>query len=54
MNLIEIIELPGSLMPLETYYQTIDRITPAAIQAAAQKYFVTAHRTVGTLSSGAK
>lgn len=54
MNLIEIIQLTGTLMPIETYYQTIDSITPADIQAAAKKYFVTAHRTVGTLSSGAK
>ncbi len=54
MSLIESIELTGGISTIETYYNTMDSITPADIQQAAQKYLITDRLTVATLSTGAK
>lgn len=54
MRLIAPVELSGGLSAIDAFYQTLDSITPADIQAAAKKFLVKDRRTVATLSSGAK
>ncbi|TGE25427.1 insulinase family protein [Hymenobacter aquaticus] len=45
----EFIWLTGNPQSLNNYYALYDQVTPADIQAAAQKYFVPEHLTVGTI-----
>jgi zinc protease len=51
MRLIRIIQLTGGVEALDTWYATLDAVTAADIQAAARKYLVREHRTIGTLTS---
>jgi zinc protease len=46
------VAITGGIGAIDALYATYDRITPADIQAAAQKYLVPATRTVVTLKGG--
>jgi zinc protease len=54
MNLITPLQLAGRMSAIDTYYATIDSITPADLQATARTYFVADRLTVATLTSGGK
>ncbi|TGE29622.1 M16 family metallopeptidase [Hymenobacter metallicola] len=48
-ELSQFIWLTGDAQSLNRFYALYDQVTPADIQAAAQKYFVPEHLTVGTI-----
>ncbi len=45
-NLARFVALTGGIEEIDTFYNNLQAVTPADIQAAAQKYFVKKHRTV--------
>ncbi|UOQ55378.1 M16 family metallopeptidase [Hymenobacter cellulosivorans] len=52
-GLAEFIWLTGNPQSLNNFYALYDQVTPADIQAAAKKYFVPEHLTVGTIGPNA-
>ena len=54
MSLIQVVHLTGGLAALDTFWSTVDAITPADVQKAAQKFLANPQRTVCTLYPGAK
>ncbi|MEW6363625.1 MAG: pitrilysin family protein [Acidobacteriota bacterium] len=54
MSLIQVVQLTGGLAALDTFWSTVDAITPADVQKAAQKFLEKSRRTRCTLYAGAK
>ncbi len=48
-SLARMIATAGSIDSIETFYQTLESLTPEDLQQAAQKILVSEHRTVATL-----